>query len=85
MSLSMSGWPTGSAALALLALSTPARAQAIDWNGYCSPSAKRVLLLVDITTPYDARDKQILVDGLQSIARDQVKWAPVNRPITRQQ
>ncbi len=54
-------------ALALLALSSPARAQAIDWNGYCSPSAKRVLLLVDITTPYDTQDKQILVDGLQSI------------------
>jgi hypothetical protein len=29
------------ATLALLALSSPARAQAIDWNGYCSPSAKR--------------------------------------------
>jgi hypothetical protein len=54
-------------ALALLALPTPAPAQAIDWNGYCSPSAKRVLLLVDITTPYDTQDKQILVDGLQSI------------------
>jgi hypothetical protein len=35
--------------------------------GYCPPSAKRVLLLVDITTPYDTQDKQILVDGLQSI------------------
>jgi hypothetical protein len=55
------------AALALLALPSPAQAQAIDWNGYCSPSAKRVLLLVDITTPYDNQDKQILVDGLQSI------------------
>ena len=52
---------------AILALSAPARAQAIDWNSYCSPTAKRVLLLVDITTPYDTQDKQILVDGLQSI------------------
>ncbi len=51
----------------LFAVSVGASAQAIDWNGYCSPTAKRVLLLVDITTPYDNQDKQILVDGLQSI------------------
>lgn len=51
----------------LFASSVCASAQAIDWNGYCSPTAKRVLLLVDITTPYDNQDKQILVDGLQSI------------------
>jgi hypothetical protein len=55
------------ALLTLLALSSPARAQVIDWAAYCSPTAKRVLLLVDITTPYDTQDKQILVDGLQSI------------------
>ena len=60
-------WPFLFAALALVALPQAARAQAIDWDGYCSPSAKRVLLLVDITTPYDTQDKQILVDGLQSI------------------
>jgi hypothetical protein len=51
----------------LLMSSVEGRAQAIDWNSYCSPTAKRVLFLVDITTPYDNQDKQILVDGLQNI------------------
>ncbi len=50
-----------------MALSSICEAQVVDWNSYCSPTAKRVLLLVDITTPYDNQDKQILVDGLQSI------------------
>jgi hypothetical protein len=54
-------------AIVLLSLSSASKAQTIDWEGYCSASAKRVLLLVDITTPYDTQDKQILVDGLQNI------------------
>jgi hypothetical protein len=55
------------ASVAVLVLSSSTEAQTIDWEGYCSASAYRVLLLVDITTPYDSQDKQILVDGLQNI------------------
>lgn len=55
------------ATLAVVSLSSSSEAQIIDWEGYCSTSGDRVLLLVDITTPYDNRDKQILVDGLQNI------------------
>jgi hypothetical protein len=47
-----------------------ANAQAIDWKRYCAPEGRDVLLFVDVTTPYDAQDKTILVDGLQRIVAD---------------
>jgi hypothetical protein len=50
--------------------SAQARAQAIDWNRYCSPDGRDVLLFVDVTTPYDQQDKTVLVDGLQRIVSD---------------
>lgn len=45
----------------------PAQAQSIDWQRYCSPEGKNILLFLDVTTPYDAQDKTTLVDGLQRI------------------
>jgi hypothetical protein len=48
----------------------PARAQSIDWQRYCAPDGKDILLFLDVTTPYDAQDKTILVDGLQRIVAD---------------
>ena len=59
-------------ALILLAagLGRPAAAQAIDWKHYCAPDGRDVLLFLDVTTPYDAQDKTILVDGLQRIVAD---------------
>jgi hypothetical protein len=51
-------------------LAPPALAQAIDWQRYCAPDGRDVLLFLDVTTPYDAQDKTILVDGLQRIVGD---------------
>jgi hypothetical protein len=45
----------------------PADAQSIDWQRYCAPEGKNILLFLDVTTPYDTQDKTILVDGLQRI------------------
>ena len=52
------------------ALARPVVAQAIDWTRYCAPEGRDILLFVDVTTPYDAQDKTILVDGLQRIVAD---------------
>jgi len=49
---------------------TPAHAQAINWERYCAPEGRNILLFLDVTTPYDAQDKTILVDGLQRIVSD---------------
>ena len=46
---------------------TPAQAQSINWERYCAPEGRNILLFLDVTTPYDAQDKTILVDGLQRI------------------
>ncbi|MGE0239276.1 MAG: hypothetical protein AB7F09_13300 [Parvibaculaceae bacterium] len=51
-------------------LAPQARAQAIDWKRYCAADGRDVLLFLDVTTPYDAQDKTILVDGLQRIVAD---------------
>ena len=48
----------------------PVVAQAIDWTRYCAPEGSDILLFLDVTTPYDAQDKTILVDGLQRIVAD---------------
>lgn len=50
-----------------IAMNLPAHAQSIDWTRYCAPEGRNVLLFLDVTTPYDAQDKTILVDGLQRI------------------
>src|SRR5262245_5215700 len=47
-----------------------ADAQPIDWKRYCAAEGRDILLFVDVTTPYDAQDKTILVDGLQRIVGD---------------
>ena len=52
------------------AVMRPAHAQAIDWQRYCSVEGRDILLFIDVTTPYDAQDKTILVDGLQRIVGD---------------
>ncbi len=51
-------------------LLSPARAQNIDWQRYCAPDGKDILLFLDVTTPYDTQDKTILVDGMQRIVGD---------------
>lgn len=56
--------------LFLTGLVGSAGAQAIDWKRYCAAEGRDVLLFVDVTTPYDAQDKTILVDGLQRIVGD---------------
>jgi hypothetical protein len=48
----------------------PAEAQSINWERYCAPEGRNILLFLDVTTPYDAQDKTILVDGLQRIVSD---------------
>jgi hypothetical protein len=58
------------AVILLIGLIRPADAQAIDWQRYCAADGRDVLLFVDVTTPYDAQDKTILVDGLQRIVAD---------------
>jgi hypothetical protein len=52
------------------ALGRPVQAQAIDWQRYCAEDGRDILLFLDVTTPYDAQDKTILVDGLQRIVGD---------------
>src|SRR4029078_629851 len=51
----------------VLSLMQPVQAQTIDWKRYCADDGRDVLLFLDVTTPYDAQDKTILVDGLQRI------------------
>jgi hypothetical protein len=63
-------WLTALCSLLILAVAAglgPATAQSIDWQRYCAPEGKNILLFLDVTTPYDAQDKTILVDGLQRI------------------
>ena len=55
------------AVILLTGFTGSANAQAIDWKRYCATEGREVLLFVDVTTPYDAQDKTILVDGLQRI------------------
>jgi hypothetical protein len=57
-------------ALFLTGLDRSADAQAIDWKRYCAAEGRDILLFLDVTTPYDAQDKTILVDGLQRIVSD---------------
>lgn len=57
-------------AIFLIGLIRTADAQAIDWQRYCAAEGRDVLLFIDVTTPYDAQDKTILVDGLQRIVAD---------------
>lgn len=69
----MKTWLTALISLLILAVAAgrgPATAQSIDWQRYCAPEGKNVLLFLDVTTPYDAQDKTILVDGLQRIVAD---------------
>jgi hypothetical protein len=56
--------------LCIFDLMRPAQAQAIDWKRYCAEDGRDILLFLDVTTPYDAQDKTILVDGLQRIVAD---------------
>lgn len=58
------------AVILLTGFTGSANAQAIDWKRYCATEGRDVLLFVDVTTPYDAQDKTILVDGLQRIVAD---------------
>jgi hypothetical protein len=51
-------------------LARPLEAQTIYWKRYCAEDGRDILLFVDVTTPYDAQDKTILVDGLQRIVAD---------------
>ena len=63
-------WLTALCSLLILAFAAglaPADAQGIDWQRYCAPEGKNILLFLDVTTPYDTQDKTILVDGLQRI------------------
>ena len=54
--------------IALLLLGAKSsEAQAINWQRYCAADGRDILLFLDVTTPYDAQDKTILVDGLQRI------------------
>jgi hypothetical protein len=55
------------AAILVIGFVRSADAQAIDWKRYCAEEGRDVLLFLDVTTPYDAQDKTILVDGLQRI------------------
>jgi hypothetical protein len=59
--------PTVGLPLLAVPLIAPAAAQEVAWQKYCAENGRNVLLLVDITTPYDVQDKTILVDGLQKI------------------
>jgi len=58
------------AVILLIGLVGSANAQAIDWKRYCAAEGRDILLFIDVTTPYDAQDKTILVDGLQRIVAD---------------
>jgi hypothetical protein len=63
-------WLTALCSLLIIGIAAglgPATAQSIDWQRYCAPEGKNILLFLDVTTPYDAQDKTILVDGLQRI------------------
>jgi hypothetical protein len=42
-------------------------AKSVDWNIYCAEKGESVLLLVDVTTPYDSIDKGVLKEGFESI------------------
>lgn len=54
-------------ALCVLAAGADARAQANPETRFCSEAAPNVVLYLDVTTPYDAADKEALVDGISKI------------------
>jgi hypothetical protein len=49
--------------------SIPAHSQPIDWDAYCDDKGKTVLLLLDITTPYDEQDQKTLVSGFETLIK----------------
>jgi len=51
-------------------LTAAASAASTDERRFCSRSAPNVLILLDVTTPYDAADKSALIEGRQPNIRE---------------